>query len=324
MATINDVAEKAGVSVTTVSRVLNNRGYISEKTRQKVYQVMDELKYQPNELARSLLRKHSNVLGLIIPSVAHPFFGELANEIESVAYQHGFKLLLCNSQFDSAKEREYIDMMRRNRVDGMILGSHTLEIGDYTNLNYPLVTIDRRIGDIPFVASDNENGGALAARLLIAKGCRKLGHLAGNMKLDMLSNLRTTGFEREARQEGVKFVTYQTELDVFDEQIYNEIIRKMFTEHPDIDGVFTTSDLMALFVMKWCRTVGKEVPRDVRVIGYDDIPAASWYMPGLSTIRQPIKDMARRAVELLLEQMEDKPVERETILPVELVEREST
>lgn len=111
MATIHDVALKAGVSVTTVSRVMNNRGYISEATRTKVFAAMDELGYQPNEIARSLLRKQSNILGLIVPSVSHPFFSELADRVEYYAYQKGYKVLLCNSQLDPVKERDYIEML---------------------------------------------------------------------------------------------------------------------------------------------------------------------------------------------------------------------
>src|SRR5471030_2413619 len=133
MATIKDVAEVAGITVTTVSRVLNNRGYISEKTRKKVYDAMQQLNYRPNEMARSLLRKKSNLIGLIIPTVAHPFFSELTNYIEYYAYKLGYKILLCNSYQDSVKEKEYIMMLKSNQVDGIIMASHTLEIDEYLN-----------------------------------------------------------------------------------------------------------------------------------------------------------------------------------------------
>ena len=119
MPTIKDVAERAGVSVTTVSRVLNNRGYISQATRTKVYQAMEELDYQPNEVARSLFRKRSKIIGLIVPTVAHPFFGELTSYLETYAYSRGYKVLICNSQLDASKEQEYIGMLRRNQVDGI-------------------------------------------------------------------------------------------------------------------------------------------------------------------------------------------------------------
>ncbi|MFD1956531.1 LacI family DNA-binding transcriptional regulator [Paenibacillus thailandensis] len=324
MSTINDVAERAGVSVTTVSRVLNNRGYISEKTRQNVYRAMQELQYQPNEIARSLLRKQSNLIGLIVPEISHPFFAEFANAVEFHAYQYGCKLLLCNSHRDPDKEREYIEMMRRHRVDGIIMGSHTLEIEDYRNLNNPIVTLDRRIDGIPFVASDNERGGERAARLLIAKGCRKLAHICGNLRLDMLANRRTYAFERTAQESGVWFTTLQTDMNVFDQSEYDRIIAELFEHHPDIDGVFATSDIIAAFVLKWCRKLGKQVPGDIRIVGYDDVRMASWASPGITTIRQPIAEMGRTAVELIRKQMDGEPYEMENVFPIELVERETT
>lgn len=117
------------MSVTTVSRVLNNRGYISDNIREKVYQAMKELDYQPNEIARSLFRRKSNIIGFILPTVAHPFFGELTSYIEYYAYNQNYKILLCNSHMDKNKERDYIDMLKRNQVDGIIMGSHTLAQG---------------------------------------------------------------------------------------------------------------------------------------------------------------------------------------------------
>lgn len=324
MATINDVAKRAGVSVTTVSRVLNNRGYISEKTRKLVYDTMNELNYQPNEIARSLLRKQSNIIGVIIPDVAHPFFAELASAIEYYAYEQGSKILLCNSQLDPIKEREYIEMMKRHRVDGIIMGSHTLEVDEYTKLKSPVVTIDRKIGNIPYIASDNELGGKLAAELLIAKGCKKIAHICGNLQLDLLANLRTQIFEQTLRKHGIECITIQTDMNVFDQQTYERIISSMLVEYHDVDGVFATSDIIASFVMKWCRKLGKEIPNDLKLIGYDDVNLTSWISPSITTIRQPINEMGKLAVELIRKQMEEEEIEAANILSVELIERETT
>lgn len=324
MATINDVAERAGVSVTTVSRVLNNRGYISDKTRKLVYQTMEELNYQPNDIARALLRKQSNLIGLIVPNVSHPFFAEFANAVEYYAYQQGCKLLLCNSQLDPVKERDYIEMMKRNRVDGIIMGSHTLEVEEYLSLNYPFVTIDRRIGEFPYVASDNVRGGELAAKLLIRKGASKAAHICGNLSLDLLANQRTEGFQRIMNENGIKQITVETTMNVFDQSEYERIISKLLEEHPDVDGVFATSDIIAAYLIKKCRILGKEIPRDIRVIGYDDVNAAAWLSPSITTIKQPIQEMGRLAVDLIRRQLEGETVERENILPVELIERETT
>jgi LacI family sucrose operon transcriptional repressor len=324
MATIKDVAEKAGISVTTVSRVLNNRGYISEKTRQKVYAIMEELHYQPNEIARSLLRKQSYVIGLIIPSVAHPFFGEFTDVVEHYAYEYGYKLLLCHSQLDPNKEREYIGMMKRHRVDGIIMGSHTLEVEEYWELNYPVVTVDRRIHDFPYVASDNLQGGRIAAQTLIEKGCRKIAHICGNRSLDMLANLRTSGFKEEMERAGMEPIILETNMDVFNQDEYKRIVSDMFTQYPDVDGVFTTSDIMASYVIKHCISSGKKIPEEIKIVGYDDVAAAAWISPGITTIKQPILDMGKMAVELIHKQINGGSIEKENIFPVELVIRETT
>ncbi|WP_433943578.1 LacI family DNA-binding transcriptional regulator [Paenibacillus sp. SN-8-1] len=325
MSTINDVALKAGVSVTTVSRVLNNRGYISEATRSKVFKTMEELNYQPNEIARSLLRKQSNLIGLIIPSVSHPFFSELTNHIEYYAYQNGWKVLLCNSHMDPMKEKDYIAMLKRNRVDGIIMGSHTLEIEEYRNLNSAIVTFDRQIdNDIPFISSDNYQGGVLATELLISKGCRTIVHICGNLKLLMHSNYRNDGFKDTAEKHGVQHITIQTDMNVFDQQQYEQIIQRMLEEYPDVDGIFASSDIIAAFAVRECLGKGKKVPQDVRIVGYDDVDMAAWFIPGITTIKQPIEAIGRLAVELIQKQLDGEVINPEHVLPVELIERSTT
>ncbi|WP_139996925.1 LacI family DNA-binding transcriptional regulator [Paenibacillus paridis] len=325
MATIHDVAKKANVSVTTVSRVLNNRGYISEATRTKVYKTMEELDYQPNEIARSLLRKQSNVIGLIVPSVSHPFFSELANHVENYAYGLGFKMLLCNSQLDPLKEKEYIEMLKRNRVDGIIMGSHTLQVDEYKNLSSPIVTIDRQISEeIPFISSDNYAGGKLAAKLLVDKGCKKIAHICGNLELRLLANQRTEAFQEIMQEQGIEHIIIQTDMNVFDQLQYEQIMHQLFQDHPDLDGIFATSDIIAAFAVKECAAAGRHVPGDVKIIGYDNVNAARWITPELTTIKQPIAEIGKTAVDLILKQMNEEAFETTNILPVTLIERATT
>jgi LacI family sucrose operon transcriptional repressor len=323
MPTIKDVALRAGVTVTTVSRVLNNKGYISDQTRRKVAKAIKELDYVPNEVARSLLRKHSNIIGLIVPAVSHPFFGELTMHIEYYAYEAGYKIMLCNSHLDSAKEREYIDMLKRHKVDGIIMGSHTLDVHEYLNLSMPVVTIDRKLDDrIPSVSSDNRQGGILATRRLIARGCRKIAMITGNLQLDLLANQRCASFVAEAEARGTQHVVVQTNLDVFDYSQYGDIVDGLFAEHPDVDGVFA-SDLKAAHVIQACIRLGKTVPGDVKVVGYDDTQIASLLIPRLTTVRQPKEAMAKLALETIVKQIRGEPYSLETVLPVELVDRDS-
>ncbi len=324
MATIKDVAREAGLTVTTVSRVLNNRGYISAATREKVYRVMAELDYQPNEIARSLFRQRSKMIGLIVPTVSHPFFGELSTAIEQHAYAAGYKIVLCNSHLDQEKERDYVDMLKRHKVDGIIMGSHTLGVEEYENLNMPVVTIDRQISaTIPSLSSDNYEGGRIAARLLISKGCRKVAYICGSLKLELFANRRHDAFVEEMTKTKCPHVVVQTNIDVFDTTQYEALVNALFTEHPETDGVFA-SDLKAARVIQTCVRLGKRVPEDVRIVGYDDVRLASFLVPPLTTIRQPIDEMADQLVGLILRQIAGESVPMDTVLPVALVERSST
>lgn len=325
MATIKDVAEMAGITVTTVSRVLNNRGYISEKTKQKVKDAMEELDYQPNEIARALFRRKSNLIGLIVPDVAHPFFAELTSGIEYYAYESGYKILICNSYGDSVKEKDYIDMLKRNQVDGIIMGSHTLEISEYLNLGRPIVSIDRCLSDnIPYIASDNYNGGVLATNILIEKGCKNLAHISGPLVLNTPANKRFQAFIDVTTQKHIKHVVVETRLNSFEIEEYKRLIHKLFADYPDIDGIFASSDILAAAVINVARSLNIEIPRDLKVVGYDDTNIAALMSPSLTTIRQPIKEIGERAIKSIIDQLEKKPINNENILPVELIVRKTT
>lgn len=324
MPTIHDVAKHAGVTPTTVSRVLNNRGYISDKTRKKVYSSMEHLNYQPNEIARSLKNKQSNIIGLIVPDVSHPFFAAFASQIEYYAYENGIKVLLCNSHLDPIKEKEYIDMMRGNRVDGIIMGSHTLETEQYQSVQSPIVTFDRQIGDIPFISSDNYMGGKLATELLIKQGCRKIAHICGNLHLNLLANERSRAFLDVVNVHNVEHFIMETDMNVFNEQQYYQLIRKLLQDHPDLDGIFATSDIIAAYVIKECIDLGIKVPEQIKVIGYDDVNIAPWITPSLTTIRQPIKEMSARAIQLLNQQINNEEYTIKNQFDIQLIERAST
>lgn len=323
MATIKDVAERAGVTVTTVSRILNNRGSISENTRKKVYAIMEELNYQPNELARALFRKKSNIIGLIIPNVSHPFFAELSNYIESYAYKNGYKVLLCNSYSDIAKEKDYIDMLKRSQVDGIIMGSHSLETSEYVGINLPIVTIDRILSDkIPYISSDNYRGGTLATKLLIRKGCKKIAHISGLLSLNTPANKRYEAFSDVTKKLDIETTLIEIKLDTFDG--YKSKIEKLFRDYPDIDGVFASSDIIGATTVIVANSLGKKIPQDLKIIGYDDILNASLIVPALTTIKQPIEEMGKLAVELIIKQIEKEEISIEYILPIKLIERGTT
>ena len=174
MATLKDVAKETGLTVTTVSHVLNNRGYISEETRKKVYDAMKKLNYHPNEVARSLSKQSTNTIGVIVPHIRHPYYAELISNLESQAYRHQHKILLFNSQEKNEKEYEYLEMCSSNRVAGIILCSGTVGVNEFQGLNVPLITIERFLENgTGAVECDNIQGGRLAAtavELLVRAG----------------------------------------------------------------------------------------------------------------------------------------------------------
>lgn len=325
MPSLKDVAKKAGVSPTTVSRILNNRGYISEETRKKVYKAMEELNYQPNEIARALFKKRSYFLGLIIPDISHPFFAEITKYIEYYASLRGYKIFLCNSYLDGKKEKDYIKMLKRHQVDGIIMGSHTLNVEDYKSVNLPIVALDRYISDdIPCITSDNFFGAVIATNLLTEKGCKYLAHISGPLELNTPANDRYYGFLKVVKERNIEYVVIETKLNKFEIEEYEGIIIELFEKHPYIDGIFASSDMIAATAIKVADYFKKRVPKDLKVIGFDDTSIASLFRPSITTIKQNKDKMARKLIGVLINKIEGKEVESKYVLPISLIEREST
>lgn len=323
MTTQKDVAEKAGVTVTTVSRIINNRGYIAEETRKKVYQVMDDLNYRPNAVARSLSKKKSNILGVILPVVKHPFFSNLLSQIEKFAYQNDYKIMICNSQMEAEKERDYINMLRAQQVDGIFLASHTINIAEEIKVDLPILTFDRKIKGLPFICADNKKGGKIAAEHLIEEGCEKLAYIGGSLELDLLSNQRYRVFKENVEAAGFSVKNYQCQLDSFDRKEYQKLAAQIFSKNQEIDGIFASSDLIAAAIIKEAKKNKIRVPEDLKVIGYDDIDLAELYSPEITTIRQPTAEIAQKAVKLLIQEINGQKIKKKNILDVELIIRDS-
>lgn len=325
MATLKDVAKETGLTVTTVSRVLNNRGYISAETRQKVYDAMKKLNYHPNEVARSLSRQTTNTIGVIVPHIKHPYFAELISNLENQAYKKGYKILLCNSQEKGEKEREYLDMCTSNRVAGIILCSGTVAVEEFNGSNIPLITLERYLENgTATVECDNRQGGRMAAEKLIAGGCKRLLHISGVRETAMPADLRAVGFGEVCREKKIPCKEVDTSSFEYEHLEYHDLIEKILRENPEVDGIFASSDLIAAQILQVCYAMGIRVPEQVKLIGFDDVNIASLTTPPITTIHQPIREMAEMAVNLLAEAAEGKVVPKRSILPVSLVERWTT
>ncbi|HNW85403.1 MAG TPA: LacI family DNA-binding transcriptional regulator [Candidatus Limiplasma sp.] len=325
MATIKDVADRAGVTVTTVSRMLNRPGKVHPTTIRRIQQAMRELDYRPNEIARSLSKKTSNMIGLIVPSARNAFFAKVIDSTERAAAANGLKLLLCVSNHERQKEIEYFSMLKANKVAGVIIASHTQDLAESVAFDAPILSVDRMISPrIPSVCSDNFGGGQLAAELLIRKGCRRVAYFSGGVVLQgMSASLRQQGFEQTLRAHGLEPVIQTHPEERFITMDYQDMIADFLALHGEIDGAFCSNDVLAAELIRSVTRKGIAVPEQLRVIGYDDIDLAALFMPSITTLRQPVEDISRFAVESIAH-FHERPIPSQTIFPVQLVEREST
>lgn len=322
MSSIKDVANLAGVAVGTVSRVINNSGAVKPATRRKVEQAIQELNYIPNEIARNFKMRKSKMVALLLPSIWHPFFSELAYYIEDELDREGFKLMLCNSGGKPEKELYYLDMLQQNKVAG-IVGITYNDIENYVSNDIPIVSIDRHFNKkITCVTSDNYEGGRLALRELVKAGSRKPAFLGSVTSVFSETMNRKEGFIQEARTMGVDYVIYEkTDPVVDDDAYYGEFLN----EYRDVDGIFAITDMFAAKYIERAGRLGIRVPEDVKVIGYDGIQDHPYFHPILSTIRQPVEEMARTTIRLLFQKIDGETLDREVYrLPVMFRQGETT
>ncbi|MGT2682443.1 LacI family DNA-binding transcriptional regulator [Streptococcus porci] len=319
--TMKDVAKLAGVSVGTVSRVINGESGIKELTLSKVNAAIQELNYIPDAYARGMKKNRTETVALIIPTIWHPFFGELAFHVEKFLSEKNYKMFLCNTD-GTKKDIEYITMLKQNRVDGIIAITYN-PIDDYLASNIPFVSIDRSYSDknIICITSDNKKGGRLAAEKLLEKGCQHLAFIGSHNETINETKNRRRFFEKAVRESGrpCYILDLEEPFDHFEEQLDD-----FLDSYPEIDGIFTVNDFTAMDTMTVLQRRGKRIPEDIQIIGYDGIRYASNKPYPLSTIKQPLPEMAQVAVDILLAIIEKQPHDQETILPISYIEGATT
>lgn len=315
---LDDVAKLAGVSRTTVSRVLNNRGYLSQKTIDKVHTAMTELNYQPNIVARQLFKKQTNIIGLLFPTIANPFFGELVAALETRLYTQGFKVIVGNSMNDPAKEAEYLNQLMINQVDGLIVGTHNQGIEQYETKGLPIVAFDRIMNrDIPVVESDNYQGGQLATQRLIDHGAKHIIHTNGPITLETPAKRRRKAYESTMLTNNLVPQTCVVDFNIpyADKK---KIFQQIFIDHPEVDAIFASNDVDAAQIMQVAAEAGRKIPNDLLLIGYDGTQLMRNVLPQLTTIIQPIDQIATTAIDLLKQRLAGKPTQNENVIPVKL------
>ncbi|WP_203363407.1 LacI family DNA-binding transcriptional regulator [Bacillus sp. REN10] len=322
MATIKDVAKEAGVSVATVSRVLNETGYVHEDTKKIVEAAIQKLNYSPNEVARSLYKRESRLVGLLLPDITNPFFPELARGVEDVLQKQGFRVLLGNSDEDPEKEQAYIHTFIQNQVVGIVSATNPAGKSNYENVAIPTVFLDRASDEEYAVYADGKEGGRIAAREMIKRGSKKMTILKGPAYIRPAQD-RFQGALEILAEADVDFSVMKT--DAFSYQEAQKRAKELFDLYPDTDGVIASNDVAAAAILHEALRLGKSIPDDIQVIGFDDIPLSSLLFPSLSTIKQPAYEMGQQAAQLLLKLIKKEKISEQHIqLPVQFMERQTT
>ncbi len=328
--TMNDVAKEAGVSVATVSRVINGNYKVSKKLERKVQNAMKKLHYYPSTLARSFKIQQTMLVGVIVPLIDHPFYSRLAMAIEKKLFEHDYRAIICNSEENEERERAYIEMLLRQRVDGFIINSAVMNMSyfhELEGLEIPYILIDRDLpeADCSKVFGDNSQGGYIGMEHLINLGHRRIGVVGAPAHTEPIAR-RIRGTREAMAAHNIPddpdlLITGDTQL--FD-MGYRSAEKLMSLDNPPT-AIFCLTDVTAVGAMHAVSERGLKIPEDISILGYDNIPIASYMIPQLTTIEQPIMNMGETAVELLLKNLsEPVAVKQKAVLETNLVIRQTT
>ena len=329
MPTVLDVAKRAGVAPITVSRVINNSGYISEETKSRVETAIKELGYVPNTLARGLRSKRTHTLALVVTDITNPYFTSMARGVEDVAGASNYTVIYCNTDESETKEEKYANMLAQRQVDGVLLvpacGNATT-IKFLTSNGIAVVVLDRQISnvDADFVRSDSENGARQLTRLLIDLGHKRIAIVTGPENVSTAVD-RVTGYKQALDEAGLS-ENEQVYYGSFNQQTGYDSTRLAMMQLAKPSAILAANNFILIGVVKALRELQLRVPEDISVVGFDDFPESMLVKPYFTAAVQPAYEMGRLAAELLLQRISGElSGECQTIvLPTEIVERESS
>lgn len=330
MSGIRDVARRAGVSIATVSTVLNGSGPVSAKSRQAVLEAASALGYAPNGIAQSLRKGRSRLIGLVVSEIANPFFAALTREIGRAAQAEGYSVIVCDTDEDVARETAVLDVLRTQRVAGIILSP--AGTGDAyaaslrSRVKVPLVIVDRMLPDIgcDFVGLDNRASGRLITEYLIRLGHRRIGFIAGRDGVST-SDDRHAGYVDALESAGIGV---ERDLRVgadFRGHAAYDAVQPLLTRGDRPSAIVAANNLMALGALQAAHDLGFDCPRDISIAGIDDFPWSGAMRPRLTTVSQPIDSIGRTALERLLERLRSGSADpiRSIAFPAQLLVRDS-
>ncbi|MBZ4645929.1 MAG: LacI family transcriptional regulator, repressor for deo operon, udp, cdd, tsx, nupC, and nupG [Petroclostridium sp.] len=328
MATIKEVAELAGVSVATVSRVLNNSDSVLPTTRDKVLEAMEQLQYQPNLLARHLRCSETKLILVIIPSIANLFFSEVVKGMQDAARTYGYNILLCATENDAERLQVYINLLKSRQADGAIFVSTIIDDKTLTEIadSYPVVQCSEyKEGlNISYVTIDNRLAAYHGVQHLIKIGRRRIAFING--REDHLSTrLRLEGYKQALSDYKIEYCEELVRNGLYGIKSGHRIMRQLLDLKEPPDGVLASSDMMAIGAIKVAKQMGFQVPGDIAVVSFDNTRSASIFEPSITSIAQPMYDLGQCSVEILIKKInsQDK-YEEKLVLEHELVIRQST
>ncbi|MCQ6267930.1 LacI family transcriptional regulator [Fictibacillus sp. WQ 8-8] len=333
MTTIKDIAKRVGLSITTVSRALNDYYDVSEKTKQRVKQAARDLNYSPNSIARSLVMKKTRTIGLLVSEmfregVKDNFTYEVLCGINDCSGQHDYDLVLFSTSSAKQKVKTYAQVCRERRVDGVIISgikTNDTYLKEVVTSDIPCVLIDIpiRSDKVGFITTDSVLGAKTAVEYLIELGHKNIGFMNGH-DFAFVSKNRLEGYSQALLENEIIVRSEWIANGAFSEVIAEEKALQMLQNHPEITAIFCASDLMALGVIRAAKKLNLQMPDELSIIGYDDIVLASYVTPALTTISQDKYQMGYQAAEMLISILENQVEPHQRVLNSKLVIREST
>jgi LacI family transcriptional regulator len=306
--TISDVAREAGVSLMTVSRVINDKGEISAATRQHVLDVIERLGYRPSSIARGLATQRTSTLGLVVPDIANPFFSDVARGAEDRARGVGYNVFVCNTDESPQREIAALESLEEKRVDGVLLCSSRLNADDLRAalVSHPAaVLVNRRLegARVGAILLADEAGARVATQHLLQSGHRAVGFLAGPFT-SYSSRQRSRGYRAALEGAGVRYNPTWVRPCAYHVEGGRETAHVLLADHPELTALFCYNDLVAIGTLQACAELGRRVPDDLAIVGFDDIPLAGLVTPALTTCRVPRYELGEQAMQLLLDRIE--------------------
>jgi DNA-binding LacI/PurR family transcriptional regulator len=330
--TIKDIAEQSGVSLSTVSLVLNDNPRISESTRARVLKTIERLGYQPNRMARALAWRHTRTLAVLVPQLRHAFadvyFGEIVSGIYDRASRLGYKILLEVARNEFIENREYRQLYDQKFVDGILfVGASTRHrfVSELTDGSRPFLMVNNysKEFDLNYVVSNYRYGAWQAAKHLVRLGHKRIGFLAGGVGEIQTSQDILESFQEVLRDSGIGVDPDLIVDGWLTEEGGVKATEDLLRRNADLTAIFSLNDKMALGAIKKLHELGLRVPQDVAVVGFDDIPQASFSIPGLTTVHQPLYEIGKLACERMVELIHGKVSRVQEVIPIYLTVRES-